>query len=196
MIDFYTESTYSAAFPPPNFPLPPFLLDVPPPQGLAGLLPATFNYRNVGKVTDRGVEFSYRYNPRTAWSFYFNGSWQDTPEVEGIDQEPMPDGTLIDPINQPPEWRFNGGLAYNADRWFFSANANYQDEAFWTDILNSAYWGPTESFTTVNAGLGVRLGEKITLSVDGQNITDEDAQYHVFGDIISRKVTGRLVIEF
>jgi iron complex outermembrane receptor protein len=196
VIDFFTAATYTAAFPPPNFPLPPFVLDIPPPIGLQGLLPALFSYRNIGKVTDRGVEFSWNYNPRNAWAFYFNGSWQDTPEAEGIDQERMPDGRLVDAINQPPEWRFNGGLAYNSDRWFFNANANYQDEAFWTDILDSRYWGPTDSFTSINAGIGVRLGEKMTLSVDGQNLTDEEIQYHVFGDIISRKVVGRLVIEF
>ncbi len=111
-IDFFTASTYTAAMPPPNFPLPPFLLDVPPALGgLQGLLPATFSYRNTGTITDTGVEFSYSYNPRNAWSFFFNGSWQDEPETKDIDMEPLPNGTLIVPVNQPPDFRFNGGFA-------------------------------------------------------------------------------------
>jgi len=195
-IDFYTAATYTAAMPPPNFPLPPFLLDVPPPLGLAGLLPAVFSYRNAGEATNRGEEFCYNYNPRGAWSFYFNSSWQDEPEISGIDKEPLPGGELVYPVNIPPEWRFNGGLAYGGDKFFWSANANYQDEAFWTDILDSRFFGPTDSFTSVNAAAGYRFGDKVTLQVDGQNILDEDIQQHVFGDIISRKVTGRIIIEF
>ena len=100
------------------------------------------------------------------------------------------------PAFQPPEYRVNLGFAYTGNRWFYSANANYQDEAFWTDILDSRFWGPTDSFTAVNAGIGVRLSEKMRLSVNGQNIFDEEVQQHVFGDIISRKIVGQIVINF
>ena len=41
---------------------------------------------------------------------------------------------LREPVNVPPEWTLNTGFGYNADRWFFNANANYQDEAFWADL--------------------------------------------------------------
>jgi iron complex outermembrane receptor protein len=196
-IDFYTAATYSSAMPPPAFPLPPFLLDVPPALGgLQGLLPAAFSYRNNGIITDTGVEFSYRYNPRTPWSWYLNASWQDEPETEDIDLEPLPNGSLITPVNQPPEWRANLGFAYTGNRWFFNANANYQDEAFWTDVLDSRFWGPTDSFTAVNAGIGFHLSEKAMLSVTGQNIFDEEVQQHIFGDIISRKIVGQFTIDF
>lgn len=195
-IDFFTASTYSAANPPPDFPLPTFILDIPPPDGLAGLLPASFSYRNTGEVTNTGVEFSWNYNPRTPASFYINASWQDEPETEGIALEPRPSGELIVPVNIPPEIRLNVGGAYNGERWFGNLNVNYQDEAFWTDILDSRFWGPTDSFTMVNAGLGYRFGESVSLSVTGQNIFDEDVQQHVFGDILSRKVVGILRIDF
>ena len=63
-IDFLPAAFYTSAFPPPNFPLPPFVLDVPPPLGLQGLLPARFSYRNIGQITDTGVEFSWQVTPR------------------------------------------------------------------------------------------------------------------------------------
>jgi outer membrane receptor protein involved in Fe transport len=195
-IDFYTAATYTAAFPPPGFPLPPFVLDVPPPLGLAGQLPAAFSYRNIGEITNTGVEFSWQLNPRTSpWGFNFNASWQDKPEVKGIPQERLPNGMLVDPINQPPEWRVNTAGTYNSDSWFGSLVLNYQDEAFWTDILDSRFWGPTDSFTSVDFSLGYRFSDAVALSVSGQNITDEEIQQHVFGDIISRKWVGFLTLD-
>ena len=193
-IDFFTAATYTSQFPPPNFPLPPFVLDIPPPLGLQGLLPAAFSYRNAGEIINKGVEFSWGYNPRGIWSFYFNASWQDEPETTGIEEEPLPSGKLVVPVNIPPEWRFNAALTLNDERWFGSAGFNYQDEAFWTDVLDSRFWGPTDSFTQFNASLGYRFSDAVSLSVNGQNLTDERVQQHVFGDIISRKVTGVLSI--
>jgi iron complex outermembrane receptor protein len=191
-IDFFTAATYTSQFPPPNFPLPPFVLDVPPPQGLAGLLPAAFSYRNAGEITNSGVELSWSYDPRGTFNYYLNGSWQDEPETRGIEPEFLPNGQSIVPVNIPPEWRLNAGVALQAERWFGSLGLNYQDDAFWTDVLDSRFWGPTDSFTQFNASLGYRFTDHVSLAVNGQNITDERVQQHVFGDIISRKITGTL----
>lgn len=57
-------------------------------------------------------------------------------------------------------------------------------------------WGPTDSFTSVNASVGVRFGDTTTLSVSAYNLFDEDVQQHVFGDLISRRVVGRLLFRF
>ena len=195
-IDFFTAATYTSQFPPPNFPLPAFLLDIPPPLGLAGLLPAAFSYRNVGEITNTGVEFSWAYDPLGQWGFFLNGSWQDTPETKGIEDERLPNGTLVSAVNTPPEWRLNTALTYNTESWYGSLGLNYQDEAFWTDVLDSRFWGPTDSFAQVNVSLGYRFTENFSLAVNGQNIFDEDVQQHVFGDIISRKITGILHYTF
>jgi outer membrane receptor protein involved in Fe transport len=187
-IDFFTLSTYTAANPPPNFPLPAFVLSVPPPLGLAGVFPSAFSYRNVGEQINRGVEFSLNGDPSNAWSWFFNYSWQDTPEVTGI---PFED------VGLPPENRVNLGLAYSGDRFFWNANANYQDEAFWTDVLDARFHGPTDSFAQVNLGLGVWFDDgKGMFKIDAQNIADEEVQQHVFGDIIGRKVSGRVTFRF
>ena len=196
-IDFFTAAFYSGSFPPPNWPLPDFILDIPPSQGgLAGLLPAAFSYRNSGDITNTGVEFSWAYRSASPWGFYLNGSWQDEPETTGIEPELLPNGESIIPVNTPPEWRFNTAVTYNTDGWFGSFGLNYQDEAFWTDVLDSRFWGPTDSFTQFNAALGYRFSDNVSLAVNGQNIFDAEVQQHVFGDIISRKVTGVLHVNF
>ncbi len=188
-IDFFTRDFYTAANPPPGFPLPAFLLDVPPQfGGLQGLFPATFSYRNVGETINTGVEFSLNGNPSNEWSWFFNYSYQDAPEVTGVPTEE---------IGIPPENRANVGLAYSSDRFFWNANVNYQDEAFWTDVLDARTWGPTDAFEQINLGFGVYFSDGNGMfKVDAQNVADEEIQQHVFGDIISRKVTGRVIFRF
>jgi len=157
--------------------------------GLAGVFISDFSYRNIGETTDQGVELSLNQRFRNNWSWFVNASWQDEPEFKGL----TPAEELTQ--NLPPEWRGNVGFAYDSGRFFFSANANYQDEAFWADVPFAT--GTTDSFTLVNAAIGVRLmDERVTLQVLGSNVTDEDAQQHVFGDIISRKVTGQIGFRF
>jgi iron complex outermembrane receptor protein len=186
--DFFTAATYTGSNPPPGFPLPAFVLDIPPPLGLAGLLPAAFSYRNIGELIDQGAELSLQGRPSPEWSWFVNYSYQDEPDVTGI-----PQGE----VNLPPENRFNLGLAYDVARWFANANVNYQDEAFWTDVLDSRFFGPTDDFTQLNVAVGFRFAnDRATFQVSGQNVLDEDVQQHVFGDIIGRKVTGQLTFDF
>lgn len=187
-IDFFTAATYGAADPPAGWPFPPFLLAFPPPNGFAGVFPSQFSYRNIGETIDRGVEVSFQQRPTAEWSWFLNYSWQDEPEVTGVP---------IDEVNLPPENRANVSVAYDTGRWFVNGNLNYQDEAFWTDVLDSRFHGPTDSFTQLNLGAGVRFaGDRVTLSVQAQNVTDEEIQQHVFGDILERKVIGQVRFEF
>jgi outer membrane receptor protein involved in Fe transport len=187
-IDFFTRDVYTGSNPPPGFPFPPPVLDIPPPAGLRGVFPAVFSYRNVGETINEGVEFSLNGNPTDAWSWFFNYSYQKKPDVKGI---PVGD------VGIPPENRANVGLAYSGERFFWNGNVNYQDDAFWTDVLDSRYFGPTEAFEQLNVGLGVYFNDGDGIfKIDAQNVTDEDVQQHVFGDIIGRKVTGRVIFRF
>jgi len=154
-----------------------------------GVVPSNFSYRNIGKTTDRGIEFSLQQRFRDNWSWFFNASWQDDPSFQGL----TPAEELTQ--NLPPTWRANAGFSYDNGRYFFSANANYQDEAFWADVPFAV--GTTDSFTMVNAAIGIRLlDERMTLQILGANIFDEYVQQHYFGDIISRKVTGQIGFRF
>ncbi len=191
--DFFQEINYSSQFPPPGWPLPPFVLDIL--ASVGSPLPAQFSYRNIGETIDRGVEFAIDYRMSPEWSFFFNYSWQDEPEISGIDKVTTPGGDEVFPVNIPPKHRLNLGGGYNGDRFFVNANVNYQDKAFWTDVLN--FLGPTDAFTQVNLGLGVRFAQqRATLSINAQNVFDEDVQQHLFGDIISRKIIGQLQVDF
>jgi iron complex outermembrane receptor protein len=193
--DFFTAAYYDGQNPVPGWPFPPFLLD--PPFPFAETFPAVFTYRNVGKAIDKGLEFSVNIRPATEWSAFLNYSYQDKPEVSGIDQVTLPNGTVRDALNTPPEHRFNAGFGYDGDRLFANGNVNWVDEAFWTDVLDERFWGPTDSYTQVNLGFGVRLnGDQTTISVTAQNIFDEEVLQHIFGDIISRKVSGQLLFRF
>ena len=194
-IDFFTAANYSSMNPPPGWGgtgIPVMFLDFPP----LNMIPALFSYRNIGEIVDIGVELGVNSRVSDQWSWFINYSWQDDPDVTGIPQETLGSGLMVDAINQPPNSRANGGFAYNADRWYVNGSVNYQDDAFWTDVLNSSFWGPTDSFTSVNTSVGVRFGDTTTLSVSAYNLFDEDVQQHVFGDLISRRVVGQLLFRF
>lgn len=180
-IDFYAASFYTSANPPRGWPLPPAFLDIPP---LRNALPSTFSYRNIGEVVNQGLELALSARPSTTWSCFANYSYQAKPKATGI-----PEGE----INVPPANRANVGVSWDRGTFFVNGGINYQDRAIWRDILDARFWGPTESFVTVNAGAGARLTErKMTISLTGTNLTNEKIQQHVFGDVISRRITGQI----
>jgi iron complex outermembrane receptor protein len=182
--DFYAASYYSAANPPAGWPLPVQFLDAPP---LRNALPALFSYRNVGQVVDKGLELALNARAFGGWSWFANYSYQADPEVRGIP---------ANEINVPPSHRANIGGGWDSGTWFVNTNVNYQSEAIWRDVLDARYWGPTESFASVNAATGVRLTDRATLSVTANNLLDERIQQHVFGDVIGRKVTAKLQFKY
>jgi outer membrane receptor protein involved in Fe transport len=199
-IDFHLNRLYSTARPPATWP-PPGIVPpgvppqfVPCPPQLCNALPAVFTYRNAGEITDRGVELSLNLRPSAEWSWFFNYSWQDEPDHQGIPPDP---GTTEVAINIPPEHRANVGGGWDGGRFYANGNLNYQDEAFWTDVLDSRFHGPTDSFTQVNLALGMRFADqKVTVAIIGSNIFDEDVQQHVFGDLITRKVSGQILFRW
>ena len=78
-----------------------------------------------------------------------------------------------------------------------SFSVNYQDEAFWQDVLDARYNGTTEAMTIANGSFGVKWrGNKLVTSVKVNNLFNEDAQYHIFGDIIKRQIVGELRVQF
>jgi outer membrane receptor protein involved in Fe transport len=191
IIRFVPISFYSSANPPPNWPLPDSLLDIPPPNGFAGI-PQQMGYVNLGNVKSWGTELSLAVHYPKNWSIVLNYSWQDF-ETDDIPKVPMPDGTLVYPMNIAPEHRFNGALVWDMSTVFANAAVTYQDVAFWTDILDQRFWGPTDSFVATNLAAGVRLGGgSLVFSVNANNIFDERVQQHVFGDIIGRKIWAQL----
>ncbi len=197
-IDFYVRDVYGPAnLPAPSATLPgtvvPCFLFAPgtgpaacPFRGLSGLVPSDYSYRNIGTTANRGVELSLERN-YDEWSWFANLSWQDDPEIGG--------GVDAVEINVAPTWRANLGLAHDSGKRFWTVGVNYQDEAYWADVLFAR--AATPSFTQVNGSLGWRFAsDRVTFKLVAQNLFDERVQQHIFGDILDRKLAGQVSIEF
>jgi outer membrane receptor protein involved in Fe transport len=183
---FFTEQTalrWTAANPPPRFPLPPVVINFVP----GGFFPAAFTYQNFGKTTQKGIELGVNSTINRHVGAFVNYSYQAKPTANFVLTE----------LNLPAKNKFNVGLNFNRDRFLGDVNITYSDSAFWQDVLDDRYHGTTESYTLVNGGVGVRwLNNRLTTSVKGTNLANQTIQQHVFGDIIKRSVVGELRVNF
>jgi len=186
---FFTEvksAQYTAANPPPNW-----AFGLLPPQVIAavpgGALPALFTYQNFGETTEKGVELGVEGSPRRNINLFANYSFQSEPDVNFDLTE----------INLPAKNRFNAGFNFTQGRFLGNLSAQYSGSAFWQDVLNDPFHGTTKAYTMINGGFGVKwAGNKLTTSVKGTNLANQDIQQHVFGDIIKRSVVGELRVNF
>jgi outer membrane receptor protein involved in Fe transport len=168
------------------------LANIPAQFGGPILLPKNAaTYLNLGPIRNRGIEASIDHRFSSEWSAFGNYSWQDTPEALDADSGQIP--YPVKEIGIPSEHRFNAGLGYSGKTFFGNANVNYASEALWLDVLNAAYAGYTDSYTMLNATLGVKLADgKVMVSLKGINLTNEKIQQHIFGDILKRSVVAEL----
>jgi iron complex outermembrane receptor protein len=190
---FFTQTgRYRAAAPPPGWPLPPVVLEVlPPPCTSAtcttGGLPSEFSYRNLGKNKNKGFELGVDGAVNAALNLFANYSYQ---------AEPEPDFDISE-INLPPTNRFNVGLSYSQSRYLGNFSVSYVDDAYYQDVLDARFAGPTEAYTQVNGAFGVKfMNDRLTTTVKVINLLNEDIQSHVFGDILKRQVIGEVRVQF
>ena len=184
-IAFTPVAFYSAASPPPGWPLPPAF--VPP-----NALPSRYTYLNLGTVKDKGVELGVDSAVNRYLNLFVNYSYQWMPEIEDF-----PAGVTINDVNWPAKNRFNVGANVNYMKWFGNVSVNYTDEAYWQDVLDARFAGTTDAFTLVNAAIGYRwLNEKVVTSLKMTNIGNQEIQQHIFGDILRRQVVGEVRFGF
>jgi iron complex outermembrane receptor protein len=184
-IAFTPVAFYSAASPPPGWPLPPAF--VPP-----NSLPSRYTYLNLGTVKDKGVELGVDTAVNPYLNLFVNYSYQWMPEIEDF-----PVGVTINDVNWPAKNRFNAGVAVNYMKWLGNLSVNYTDEAYWQDVLDARFAGITDAFTLVNGSIGYRwLNEKIVTSLKLTNIGNQEIQQHIFGDILRRQVVGEVRVGF
>ena len=190
---FTQTGAYGITPPPPGFPA-----QVGPFPGAllwggvyrAGIrFPSSYSYRNFGTMTQKGMELGIDSAASERVNVYANYSWQGDPEPEDFD---------ISELNIPAEHRFNAGFNFNVSRFLGSLGISYVGEAYWQDVLDARYHGSTDAYTLVNASAGVRFGARnnIQLMLKGTNLTNEDIQQHIFGDIIKRQFGGEVRITF
>jgi iron complex outermembrane receptor protein len=176
---------YRATNPPPNWPLPPVLINFIPGQSL----PGRFTYNNFGRYVQKGLELGIDSPVNAYLNVFANYTYQATPDPKDFD---------LSELNLPPKNRFNVGLSFDRQRYMGNFSVGYTDDAFWQDVLDAAYHGTTKAYTLVNAGFGVRWGAKnqITTSIKGTNLANQTVQQHVFGDVIKAQVVGELRVQF
>jgi iron complex outermembrane receptor protein len=182
---------YSAANPPPGWPLPPQVLSLLALQGI--YLPRTaFTYLNLGPLRQKGLELSLDHEINSTVSAFVNYSWQGDP-ASTDDANPYPP----EEIALPPTNRFNVGVNVNGARYYGAASINYSGDAFWSDVLTAPYHGYTDAYTMVNGSFGVRwMGGRLTTGVKATNIFNRDIQQHIFGDILKRSVVTEVKVMY
>ncbi|MFA5909663.1 MAG: TonB-dependent receptor [Vicinamibacterales bacterium] len=190
---FFTQTgRYRAAAPPPRWPLPAVVLEVLPPACTAsrcdtGGLPSEFSYRNLGTVKNKGFELGIDGAVNEALNLFANYSYQAEPDPDFPKSE----------VNLPPKNRFNAGLNFSQGHFLGNLSVSYVDDAVWQDVLDARFTGPTEAYTQVNGAFGVKFArDKVTATIKGINLTNEDIQSHVFGDILKRQIIGELRFTF
>ena len=190
---FFTQTgRYRASTPPPGWPLPPVVLEVlPPPCATAvcstGGLPSEFSYRNLGTDKNKGFELGIDGAVSKALNVFANYSYQALPD---------PDFDISE-VNLPPTNRFNAGFNFSQGHYLGNLSVSYVDEAFFQDVLDARFAGPTEAYTQVNGAFGVKfLRDKLTTSIKVINLLNDDIQSHVFGDILKRQVLGEIRVTF
>jgi outer membrane receptor protein involved in Fe transport len=191
-IFFTPVAAYGPANPPPGWPLPPAVLGI-----LAGLnppvvLPSRFTYLNLGKIKDKGIELGVDGVVNRYLNVFTNYSYQWMPEISDF-----PAGTGINDINWPAKNRFNAGFNFNYTRFLGNLSVNYTDSAYWQDVLDVRYAGITDAYTLLNAGFGVRwMHDRLTTSIKGTNLANQEVMQHVFGDVLRRQVVGEVRLDF
>jgi len=85
---------------------------------------------------------------------------------------------------------------FRAHRWFTSESIAYTDKAFWSDVLDSHFWGFTNAYTIVNAAIGMFVSEHAQVDLKATDLLDKKIKDHIFGDIIRRKATVGLRYRF
>jgi outer membrane receptor protein involved in Fe transport len=184
-IGFTPVAFFSAAAPPPGWPLPPAF--VPP-----NTLPSRFTYLNLGTIKDKGVELGVDTAVNAFLNLFVNYSYQWMPEIEDF-----PAGATINDVNWPAKNRFNAGFNFTYEKWLGNLSVNYTDEAFWQDVLDARFAGTTDAFTLVNAAVGYRwFNDKIVTSLKLTNIGNQEIQQHIFGDVMRRQVVGEVRFAF
>jgi outer membrane receptor protein involved in Fe transport len=176
------DRTYTSQNPPPNWPLPPFVLDAMIAFG-AGL-PSEMIYRNLGKVRNKGLELNADARFSRYLTGYANYSWQARPESKDLD--------VNSALNLPPAHRFNAGLNIDYKRYLGNVSVSHVSSAYWNDVISVQYSGPTDAYTTVNLTGDLRWGSEGRYIIMGKvsNLANTPIQNHIFGDILKRQITA------
>lgn len=181
-------SFYGPDNPPPGWPLPPQF--VPP-----FAFPETLQYKNVGALRNQGFEIALDHRLSKDLAFSANYSYQKDPEILDADggQIPFP----VTQLNFPASNRFNASVQFENNRYIANGSVSYVDSAFWNDVLDLRFHGPTDSFTLLNTLFGMKwMDGRVVTGIRLNNLLNSRVREHVFGDFIGRSATAELRFHF
>jgi outer membrane receptor protein involved in Fe transport len=191
-IYFTPVSAYSAANPPPRWPLPPAVLTLLAAANPPVVLPSGFTYLNLGTINDKGVELAVDAAANRYVNVFANYSFQAMPTIEDFQA-----GTGINDINWPARHRVNAGVNFTYSRYVGNLSVNHTDEAYWQDVLDARFAGKTKPFTLVNFGAGVRWADNhVSTNLKVTNLLNQEMMQHIFGDVLKRQVVGEVRFDF
>jgi outer membrane receptor protein involved in Fe transport len=191
-IYFTPIAAYTAANPPPRWPLPPAVLTLMAAATPPVVLPSRFTYLNLGTVHDKGVELAVDAAANRYLNVFANYSFQAKPTIENF----LP-GTAIEDINWPAKHRVNAGFNVTYARFLGNLSVNHTDEAYWQDVLDARFAGTTKAFTLVNLGAGVRWADNhVSTNLKVTNLLNQEVMQHIFGDVVKRQVVGEVRFDF
>ena len=159
------------------------------PQGIGPLLAA--GYRTFEAFTYTGVDLGLNYFIRDDLSVFGNYSWTSDNEfdvqIQGVD------GTERTTISQPlNRFRLGGNLT---PEYGWRANVAYQyDQSF--EAALGQFSGPTDVKSLVDAGVGYKWDNGLTLAVTAQNLFDNEYRTFPQFPLIGRRVLGTLTYTF
>ncbi|MCB1053397.1 MAG: TonB-dependent receptor [Acidobacteria bacterium] len=184
------DGHYTSQNPPPGWPLPPQVIDLLALQGI--VFPSYFQYRNLGPIRYQGFETSLDTSIGEAFTLGINYSWQDDPEILK-DANPYPPEEIINASKH----RANLSLGWHSGAHLVDLVGSYASEAFWTDVLDARFHGPTDSYTQINVAYAYRWFDGLfTTTLKVNNLFDEEIQQHVFGDVQKRQFAGEVKFKF
>lgn len=184
-IQFTQVESYTSAAPPAGWRLPLAVLDQLAADGQG--LPARFTYLNFKDILEKGIELSFDERLADGISALANYSWQARPRQSGFDGSEL---------NVPPAYRVNLGLTGTRGRYFGGVSTSFVGRAFWQDVLAAPYHGWSSGYKVLDAGIGVRSRDGVTVAFRGTNLLNASMQQHVFGDVIKRTFTGEVRFVF
>ena len=144
-------------------------------------------FRSLGTNKNKGFELGIDGAVNQALNLFANYSFQ---------AEPKPDFDKSE-INLPPTHRVNAGFNFSHSRYLGNASVSYVGDAYFQDVLDARYAGPTKAYTQVNGAFGVKfIKDTLTGTVKVVNLLNQDIRSHVFGDILKRQVIGEVRVNF
>jgi iron complex outermembrane receptor protein len=186
---FFTETGQWGPFtPPPGWPLPGIVWAGLYSKGIR--FPSEYTYLNLGKVRDTGIELGIDGALDENWSAFANYAFRadPVPEFPGLSEE-----EALSEINRAPQHLVNFGLSYLSPTWYGTFAVNHTSDAFWQDVLDARYHGPTDAYTMVNLTIGRKWENgRYSTALKVTNLLNQQIQQHVFGDIMKLQVVGEL----